>query len=111
MHVFGAHLVGRLELCWRWSLATELAADHDALDVIDRKLAALWRFCGFQCMSLDDFVRCEKTLVDEQVFETEQPFLVVGAGEIDMWWQGLAIEAGGVDVEGASRPQRAHQRQ
>src|SRR6516165_1335981 len=62
-------------------------------------------------MSLGDFVRADKALVDQEIFETEQPFLVVGAGEIDMRRQGLAIETGRVDVEGARSPQRAHHRQ
>jgi hypothetical protein len=77
MNVPGAHPIARLEFCRRGRRASELAAHHDALDIRESELAPLERFRGLHRVAGCDIGGCDIALVDQQVFETQQPFLVV----------------------------------
>ena len=111
MNVPGAHTIARLEFRRRRRGAAEFAAHHDALDVVERELAVLERFCRAHRVAGSDFAGRDVALVDQQVFEPEQPFLVIRTGEIDVGRQCLPIEARGIDVERAGRAHRPHHRQ
>src|ERR1700722_14213208 len=76
--VFGAHPIARFEFCRPGRSTAELAAHHDALDIIELELAVLERLCRFYRMPRRDILGRDKTLVDQQVLEPEQPFLVIG---------------------------------
>ena len=53
------------------------APDHDALDVSRRELAVLERLCRFHGVAGSDFRGRDVALVDQEVFEPEQPFPVI----------------------------------
>src|SRR4051812_36535063 len=55
-----------------------------------------------------DLVCTHKAGCDQHVLQAQEPFLVIGAAEIDRRWQHLAIEAGGIDVERALRAHSAY---
>src|SRR6185437_1935413 len=111
MDVPGAHTIAGLELRGRLRIAPELAAHHDALDVGSGELAALQRLGRRRCVPFGDLILSDKALGDQHVLEPEQPLLVVGARQIDMRGQGLAVEARSIDVEGAGRAHGPHHRQ
>ena len=111
MDVFRAHPIARLEFRGRGRRAAELAAHHDALDLIDGELAVLERLCRRQRMRGGDFLWRDIALGEQVLLEPEEPFPVVGTGHVDLGRQRLAIVARGVDVEGAGRAHRAHHRQ
>ena len=77
MNVPGADAIARLELGRRGRRASEFAAHHDALDIIKGELAALERLGRFDRVTRGDFPGGDVALVDQQVFEPEQPFLIV----------------------------------
>src|SRR4051794_40883099 len=59
-------------------------------------------------MAGGDFLPGEIAFLDQHLLEPEKPFLVIGARQVHVRRQRLAIEARGVDVEGARRAHRAH---
>ncbi len=57
--------------------AAEFAAHHHALDIDQRELAVLERFRRLHRVTRGDLLGGDEALVDQQVFETEKPLLVV----------------------------------
>src|SRR6185312_12063718 len=83
VNVFRAHAIAGLEFRGGGSLAAELAAHHHALDINQRELAVLEQLWRLRRVPGSHFLGGDITLVDQQILETEKPFLVVGAGEIN----------------------------
>src|SRR5579872_2791163 len=59
-------------------------------------------------MARRDFGSRDKAFVDQEVFKTVKPFLIVRTGKINVGRQHFPIKARGVDVEGTGRAHRAH---
>ena len=77
MNVPGADAIARFELGRRGRRPSEFAAHHDALDIIKGELAVLERLGRFDRMTRSDFPGSDVALVDQQIFEPEQPFLII----------------------------------
>src|SRR4051812_41266002 len=77
MNVFRAHAITRRKFRRPGRRAPELAAHHDALDIVDFELAVLERLWRLHRVASSDVLGCDKTFGDQQVFEPEQPFFVI----------------------------------
>src|ERR1700753_4111094 len=84
MNILRAYTIAWLELGGRDGITAEIAAHHHALDVVDRERAALERLRRLARVSVRNFFGADIALVDEVVFQSEQPFLVIRAVEIDL---------------------------
>src|SRR5512138_1587290 len=98
MDVACAHPVARLKAGCRGFRPAERAALHDARDIGVREFSPFQGWPRAQAAASSNFVGIDEVSLQEHLFETEKPPLVVGAGEVDMWRKQLDAVAPLIDV-------------
>src|SRR5215467_8699347 len=83
MDVACAHPVARLKAGWRGFRPAERAALHNALDIGVREFSPFQGRSGAQAAAGSDFIGADKLALQEHLFETEKPPLVIGARQVD----------------------------